>query len=286
MLTQHRPARSGQPLGLVPAFLLTLVICICGTTVTHAQTTLPESQAAGGSHRVYLPTIRYAPPTSSPTCPSTSTSYQAISVSPPPTDRPAALHADLNLAVRGWAGTSATLGLVDMGGDTHNDPPQLRGVFADHRTPDFTSAAQVYDWRWNCGSNGCRGALIASPAVTLLGLAARPGESVRSPSRVALIDSARGYVALVLYAEESRITLKYTLNDNVISGYTVHLEDVCVDPNLLTLYRQMNAAGRGQLPALRNDQPLGTARQDEVRVAVRDTGTFMDPRSRKDWWQR
>ncbi len=171
--------------------------------------------------------------------------------------------------------------LVEIAGDTHSDPPQLRGLFADHRTPAFTSAAQVYDWNWACGPDGCRGALLTSPAVTLLGLAARPGEQVRSPSRLAPVYGG-GYVALVLYAEESRITLKYTREDNVINGYTVHLERVCVDPVLLALYRQADATGRGRLPALRNDQPLGTMQQGELRVAVRDTGAFMDPRSRKD----
>ncbi|RMF05151.1 MAG: hypothetical protein D6768_01675, partial [Chloroflexi bacterium] len=97
-----------------------------------------------------------------------------------------------------------------------------------------------------------------------------------------------GYVAMVLYAEEKRITLKYTRDDNVINGYTVHLENVCVDPNLLALYRaQTDATGlhtTGRLPALRNNQQLGTAFRGGAKVAIRDVGSFMDPRSRKDWW--
>jgi hypothetical protein len=31
--------------------------------------------------------------------------------------------------------------------------------------------------------------------------------------------------------------------------------------------------------------PLGTSRSDTVLLAMRDKGSFMDPRSRKDWWQ-
>jgi hypothetical protein len=58
-----------------------------------------------------------------------------------------------------------------------------------------------------------------------------------------------------------------------------------VDPNLLALYRQADAAGRASLPALRNGQPLGTASGGQVLVAIRDCGSFLDPRSRKDWWQ-
>ena len=39
-----------------------------------------------------------------------------------------------------------------------------------------------------------------------------------------------------------------------------------------------------QLPALRAEQAFGRARGDEIMVSIRDTGSFMDPRSRKDWW--
>ena len=56
-----------------------------------------------------------------------------------------------------------------------------------------------------------------------------------------MVDS--DYEVLVLYAAEDRITLKYTRNDNVISGYTLHLEQVCVDPVLLALYSTGTAQG-------------------------------------------
>jgi hypothetical protein len=102
---------------------------------------------------------------------------------------------------------------------------------------------------------------------------------------VAGYDIGGGYGALVLYAEPRRLTLKYTGEDNVVAGYTIHLENVCVDENLLALYEQMNAAGRTELPALFPGQPLGRAPGTEIDVAIRDTGSFLDPRSRKDWWQ-
>jgi len=57
-----------------------------------------------------------------------------------------------------------------------------------------------------------------------------------------------------------------------------------VEPNLLALYERMNAQGRGHLPALRAGQAFGRARDTEIRVSIRDTGRFMDPRVRKDWW--
>jgi hypothetical protein len=89
----------------------------------------------------------------------------------------------------------------------------------------------------------------------------------------------------VLYAAPDRITLKYTRTDNVVHGYTLHLVGLCVDPPLLDLYRSWNAAGRGQLPALQPGQAFGRAASATVGVAIRDSGTFMDPRSRKDWWR-
>jgi hypothetical protein len=119
--------------------------------------------------------------------------------------------------------------------------------------------------------------------VTLLGMETTPGELVRLP--VAGYDISGGYSALVMYAEPTRVTLKYTREDTPATGYMVHLENICVDPNLLALYRQLNAAGRIQLPALFPGQPLGRAPGTEIDAAVRDSGAFLDPRSRKDWWQ-
>jgi hypothetical protein len=75
------------------------------------------------------------------------------------------------------------------------------------------------------------------------------------------------------------------MEDQVVWGHTIHVENVCVEPSLLALYRAWNDPGRGEPPALFGGQSLGRARGDEIRVAIRDTGRFMDPRSRGDWWQ-
>jgi hypothetical protein len=82
-----------------------------------------------------------------------------------------------------------------------------------------------------------------------------------------------------------RIGSKYTNNDNVVSGYTLHVENVCVGPRLLALYQAWNSVGRGRLPALRAGQAFGQAIGHEIGVAIRDYGSFLDPRSRKDWWR-
>jgi hypothetical protein len=120
--------------------------------------------------------------------------------------------------------------------------------------------------------------------VSLAALQTSPGESVEIPARAAEIYGG-GFVALVLYADVTRLTLVYTREDTVASGYSVHLEELCVDPTLLALYQTSNAGGRGALPALRNGEVVGAARDHQILVAVRDRGTFTDPRSRKDWWR-
>ena len=76
--------------------------------------------------------------------------YGTLAVLSAPTDRPAAQHADLNLALRGYAPISSWLGLVDYWGGTDPGAPQLYGVFADQRTPQFSSGYRVYDWNWEC----------------------------------------------------------------------------------------------------------------------------------------
>lgn len=215
-----------------------------------------------------------------------------------PTDRPAEQHADLNLALRSYRATTGTLGLVDYGGSNDGRSPKLFSLFADNRVPTFTGVSQVYNWDWSTNS---RGAPIASPPVTLAGLSVTPNELLRVPhseynigarsllpSRGFFPDSTKDdsskFEVLVLYASEQRITLKYTREDNVVQGYTIHIENVCVAPDLLKLYREWNTLGRLQLPALKQGQAFGRALGSEIGVVIRDNGSFMDPRSRKDWW--
>jgi hypothetical protein len=206
--------------------------------------------------------------------------YSTLDVDGPPTDRPAEQHADLNLALRGYEVTDAYAGLVDYGGSGDPGAPQLDTLFADRRLPAFPIVYQVYDWDWE---HNRRGDLLTRYDVTLAGMAVAPGEVLHLPDSG--YNLGDGYEALVLYASEERITLKYTREDNVVHGYTVHIENVCVEPRLLAPYLAWNDTGRGELPALRGGQPFGRAREGEIGVAIRDAGTFMDPRSRRDWWQ-
>jgi hypothetical protein len=207
-------------------------------------------------------------------------SYGDFPVNSSPTNPPAEQHPDLNLSLRGYELTDAYQGLVDYSGGSDPNAPQLPGLFADNRTATFSNVYQVYGWDWECN---CRGSLITDWDVTLAGLTVPPGETIHVPYSGYSIGG--GYEVLVLYATSDRITLKYTPDDDVIGGYTLHVENICVEPRLLALYQSWNDAGRGRLPALRAGQAFGRARGDEIGVVIRDRGAFMDPRSRKDWWQ-
>jgi len=189
-------------------------------------------------------------------------------------------HPDLNLSVRGYQVVNAFRGLVDYDGETDGGAPQLWGLFADRRTPDILHTYQVYDWDWGSNSHGD---LIQDFEVTMVSLRVSDGETIYTPDFGGEI--GEGNVALVLYADAHRATLKYTGEDNVIDGYTLHLEGICVYANLLNLYNERQAAGRGALPALRPGQPIGYVPGHALGVAIRDRGAFLDPRSRKDWWQ-
>ena len=227
--------------------------------------------------RAYLPLVSSHPPGCAPI---SGVSYDTLDVNGDPTDRPAHLHADLNLALRGYEITSAYLGLVYHYPMDDPKAPQLYTLFSDHRVPNFATAYQVYQWDWGCN---CRGDLADDFPMTVAGMGVTPGELIYPPASG--YDIGSGYEVLVLYATEERITLKYTRDDNVVNGYTIHIENICVEPKLLALYRDRNAAGRADLPALRDDQPLGYARSSEIGVGIRDCGMFMDPRSGNEWWQ-
>jgi hypothetical protein len=243
-------------------------------TATNAPTrTLPRPATA-------RPTL---PPTSSPSPTPTSVSvgedYGMLVVHPSPSDHSTAL-VEVNLAARGFALSNGTLALVNLDGPADEGAPQLYSLFADGRVPVFDRVYQINTWDWDCS---CTGAIAADPEVAVAGMHAAPGEIIRVPrSSYYLVND---YQALVLYADRNRITFNYTLTDNPVRGYTLYIEDLAVDSKLLALYQQASAGGRVQLPALRAGQGIGRAQGSEIKVAIRDAGGFMDPRSRKDWWR-
>ncbi len=252
-------------------------------TPTRKPTVAPSrmpTAAARAMNGGTVPTATVTVTAQPPVAPPSTGSFGLLAVISPSTDRPATRHADLNLSLRGLCPVSATLAFVDYTGETDGGAPQLAGLFGDNRTPAMTAAYQVYDWDWE---HDCRGALISYPDVTSLALRTTPGEGIRTPG--AGQEIGNGYQVLVLYADAERVSLHYTRNDSVAYGYTLHIEGVAVDPGLTALYQQANAVGRSELPALRAGQVFGQAKATEIRIAIRDTGTFLDPRSRKDWWR-
>lgn len=277
-------------LGLV-AFLLMLA----GAVFVAVQPAAAQEGAAPGQTvppqgtPLFLPLVAglaAATPTPLPTATPVQPSYTfgSVEVGGGSLGWPAHDSPDVNLAWRGYTATNAYLGLVNYNGDTDENAPQMAGVFTPPRLPAFVAAHQVYDWDWGCNPpQGCRGGLLTWPyAVTLLELASTPGEPLAIASRRPSI--AGDFKAMVLYAEETRLTVTYTHDDSPVNGYLLHFEGVTVSPDLIALYRQLDAEGRKRLPALRNGESWGTAAGASVKVAIRDTGRFMDPRACKDWW--
>ena len=170
---------------------------------------------------------------------------------------------------------------------------QLATLFSPHRVPPLVGFYRVRAWNWSPSPNpGSRGAPLGEYWVTALGLQVAPGDVLHVPTSA--YDIGQGFEVIVLYADERRVALHYGRDDSAAPGYTVHVEGICTDPNLLTLYTQLNAVngpryvyptGQYPLPVLPAGKPIGVGRGNEVVVAIVDTGKFMDPRSCNEWWQ-
>lgn len=209
------------------------------------------------------------------------TGYGTLGVIAADTRRPPEGNPDLNLSLLGYQPNGAAADYKDYGSPDDSLAPQLRGLFADRRRPTFTTAFINNGWDW--GSNTRTPPSPGQYEATVIGVAVSPGESLFTPGSGRTIGN--DYSALVLYADANQITLKYTPEDSIARGYTVFIEGINVNPQLLAVYQTSNAAGRGSLPALRAGQLLGTAHGSEIRLAIRDNATFMDPRSLQDWWR-
>jgi len=257
---------------VAPALLL--VLALAGTAA--AQT---EDPAARAKRRIFLPVAAGNPLPPPLNCDLPNTSYTSLSIAGEPLTVNPETHPNLNLSVCGYARVDAPLQLVELGPVHDSRAPQLPGMFGDRRTPVFTNTYQRYRWDEN---RNCLADYSSRWETTVLGMGVTRGEMIYTPDSD--YDIGGDYEYLVLYAGETDLTLHVGREDEFF-GYVIHIDGVCTDPDLLALYRQNHAAGRGSLPALRGHQPFGVAAGAEIQVAVRDTGSFMDPRSRNDWWQ-
>ncbi len=205
---------------------------------------------------------------------SSSNTYALIPIKGGRESRPAEEHGDLNLKLRDPQPLHVDqLSLIDID-DSGIDPkaPQLSEVFQ----PDFVNAYTVYDWDWGCN---CKGELLQEDHLVLVGIATTPGEPLFIPP-VPQAAYGGNYYATLLYASEDSLTFVYDNVGSVTTGYTIHYLGLQTDPNLLALYQESQG---NELPGLTLDTPVGTA-TNELIVAVRDNGTFMDARSKRDWW--
>ena len=227
-----------------------------------ASSASPDSATAAGEAQTFVP-----PATSS-------NSYDLIPIDQRES-RPAEEHGDLNLALRDPQPIDVELSLVDIPGsgiDPH--APKLSKVF----DPNFINAYTVHDWDWSCN---CKGVLLQEDGLVLVGIITNPGEPLFIPHTERDIYDGK-YFAVVLYADEDSLTVSYSRAGSAASGYMVHYEGLYTDPNLIALFQESKG---NELPGLTLDTPVGVAASDELIVAVRDNGKFLDARSRKDWWE-
>lgn len=219
--------------------------------------------------------------------------------------RDTAHNADKNLAYRGIARhpLDAT-NLVDYGHSSDEKlPPQLATLFRPNRVPRFLTGYRAFDWIWlPSPETGYPSADAQSLPISAIGVITKAGERLATPRQGRSLGKPFGTGAVVLYADEHSITLKFTREDSVAQGYTLHVMGICTDPNLLKLYRKDDNAdryafgpGSGNtprdnqvdyvLPGVKHGQPFGVAAGFKIIIAIRDNGSFVDPRSLHDWWR-
>ena len=212
-------------------------------------------------------------------------------------------HADKNLGLRGLVDVTDNdqgyyyyKGLINYGQDD-NRTPQLPYLFNPARGASGMRFLRTRDWNWQPSPQmGSQGGVIARVLypITGLSLPASVNERVYAPRTLVDNPIAPGYHMMVIYADESSIALKYSIEDSSATGYTLHIRGVRVDANLLALYRSLDGgnryvfSGRGtqnyNLPYISAGQPIGFAIGTSIQVALADTGMFLDPRSCNEFW--
>jgi len=213
--------------------------------------------------------------------------------------RPARNHAGKNFDLRGYAQrtTGFTTSLVDYGpGSEDSNAPQFSTLFSPARISLSGRFFQMYDWNYSSppdpNNPGTRGPLLTNRPITALGLSTTSGERLYTPASPLRINP--GVQAMVIWADANSISIKYTREDTSATGYTVYVDNICTDPNLLALYNSLDGGNRNvfsgvgtetyNLLYLAPGQAFGTATSNEIVVAIVDTGAFEDPRSCRGWW--
>jgi len=196
-------------------------------------------------------------------------------------------HPDINLTIRGHVPTTGAKYPLVLGEVGDPKAPQIWKIL--RQRPSIVSLYRINSWNWTTNKRGPAMPLPDDPGasfkqVQMVGFATTVGEEIYVPQSGYKIGGE--YQVMVIFADDNSITIKYGREDNIgiKFGYAIQIEEIDVDPNLFALYRELNETGRKELPSLFGGQVLGTAKNTEIRVAIRDTGDFLDPRSKLDWW--
>ncbi len=248
--------------------------------------------------RAYLPIVIRA----DFSCADTSTNiYEAGTAYQHDTDnpvRPAYNHADKNIELRGYTpNTDASLvrELVNYGSGDSTQPPQLATLFSPYQVPPFADFHQIHHWSWaDSPAPGTRGDPITGIhyPVTAVALTLPSNEPLHVP--ISGYDIGGGAEVIVTFADKDTLTLHYTREDSSSIGYTVHIDNICTDPNLLALYNTLDdeSGSRYKYPSLSYELPVlpagklfGTTSTGDMVISIVDTGAFMDTRSCDEWWQ-
>ena len=236
-----------------------------------ASGTNPDARAAGArtAEDQSAAAESFSPPATS------SNTYDLIPLDGERDKRPAAEHGDLNLTLREPTPIDEEAELKDVGAGIDPGAPNLGAVFDGKIVETYG----VHNWDWGCN---CKSDLIEDGSSIVIGVETTPGDPIFIPPTGAAIYDGTTY-AVVLYASEDSLTFAYTRDGTVAQGYAIHYQGLNVDPNLLSTY---NEATGNDVIGLTLDTPVGVAASDEIIIAVRDKGTFMDSRSINDWWRK
>ena len=261
--------------------------------ITH---TTADSQAELAS-RAYLPLViasdSYACPTTSPHSYASGPAFQFDTDNPV---RPAYNHADKNIELRGYVlNTDPNIQreLVDYGSNDPTQPPQFATLFNPYQVPPLSGFYYVGQWIWAPSPDpGTQGPPNTQYPATALSFALPPGIPLHTPSSGYNIGG--GMEVIILFADTDTIALHYSREDSAAVGYTIHIDNICTDPNLLSLYNSLDNPNGPRydypsavynLPTLPAGQIFGTTSSGQMVLATADGGAFQDPRSCNDWWQ-
>ncbi len=193
---------------------------------------------------------------------------------------------EINLRLRGFTEVNEGTNLISRNGNAYGldpqMPPQISSLYGG-AVPQIAKTYRIYEWDFTNNKTAAPQTATPQYPVHMLGLQANPGQPLLGLKSGRTIDS-KGDVFMVVYATDKDIVFSNSNGDTLLGGYLFYFLDVCVDPNLLSLYQKDNSGGRSDLPAVGIGQQFATAGNTDVKVVVRDTMSFMDTRYKQDWW--